>query len=79
MKKENLNIKLANDGYRDVLDITSDLKTEHESAFFERRYVFPSSVDREKVKAKFDEKERILTIEVPKKPDAFKTTNIMIE
>jgi HSP20 family molecular chaperone IbpA len=79
MKKENLNIKLTNDGYRDVLDITSDFKTEHESAFFERRYVFPSSVDREKVKAKFDEKERILTIEVPKKPDAFKTTNIMIE
>jgi len=80
LKKENLDIKLTNDGYRDVLDIISNLKTEKETAFFEKRYVFPVAIEREKVMARFDDKERILTVEVPKKPDsATKPLTIKIE
>lgn len=76
-KKDNLQIKLTNEGYTTSLSITSEIKTDNSQELFEKRYVFGNGVvDSNNVKAKFDEKERLLTIEVAKKPQQITTVAI---
>jgi len=79
LKKENLSVKLSNEGGRDILDITSKLETAEEKDFFEKKYIFPKGVDRKSIKAKFDDKERILTVEVFKKKGEDNLIDVKIE
>jgi hypothetical protein len=76
--KDNLQVKLTNDGSTSILDISSDVSDENYYTKFDKRYIFSSSnVDDSSVKAKFDEKDRSLTVHVAKKPTSI--TNIAIE
>jgi hypothetical protein len=81
LNKENIQIKLTNEGSNSILDIHTELKSEEgqqKTTIFDKRYIFGSAtVDDSSVKAKFDDKERTLTVEIVKK--ALQITTIAIE
>jgi HSP20 family molecular chaperone IbpA len=79
VKKENLSVKVINEGGRDVLDITSNVKTDKGTTFFEKRYVFGNQIDKDQVKAKFNDADRTLVVEVMKKPEESRVKQITVE